>query len=124
LARAISEAGQRRPTVWFGSTGGFITHPDQIWTLPPLGGLRGGAGVNGAIQAPPPKLPPAPVSRDVSPSEPQGLAVPSSMSNDTLEQPPEAERVHGVSVQLDIAVERRRSYWWRLALTFVARRLR
>jgi hypothetical protein len=37
---------------------------------------------------------------------------------------PEAERVGGVSVQLDVGVERRRSFFWRLALRLVVRRLR
>jgi hypothetical protein len=36
---------------------------------------------------------------------------------------PEAARAGGVSVQLDIHVERRRFFWWRLGLRFVARRL-
>jgi hypothetical protein len=37
---------------------------------------------------------------------------------------PEAARVGGLSVQLDIAVERRRRFFWRLALSAVVRRLR
>jgi hypothetical protein len=35
----------------------------------------------------------------------------------------EAKRVGGVSVQLDVSVERRRSFWWRLAVSLMARRL-
>lgn len=70
-----------------------------------------------------PPVPPArPVSADVVAAEPQIAAVASEPADDDVVGP-EAERVGGVSIQLDIAVERRRSFWWRLALSMVVRRL-
>jgi hypothetical protein len=65
LARAISEAGQRRTSVGLWRPSGFITDVNQLQSLPPFGLYR----------SVPPKQPPKPVSRDVSPSEPQGLVV-------------------------------------------------
>ena len=57
-----------------------------------------------------PALPPqVPVSRDIVP-DPNPRDMPPAIS----EPPVVAERLGGVTMQLDIAVERRRSFWWRL----------
>jgi hypothetical protein len=78
----------------------------------------------GVYQRPrPPKPPSAPVGIAQCDTDPQGLATASKPADDVVAAP-EAERVGGVSVQLDIAVERRRWFWWHLALRLVARRLR
>jgi hypothetical protein len=58
----------------------------------------------------------------VNANDAQGLALPSRPAQDVVAVP-EAARVGGVSMQLDIAGERRRSHWWRLALSLVVRRL-
>jgi hypothetical protein len=69
------------------------------------------------VEPPPSK----PVSADVVASE----APPADVATrDDVVAVTEAERVGGVSLQLDIAVERRRWLWWHLALRLVARRLR
>jgi hypothetical protein len=52
-------------------------------------------------------------SRRCGRNDAQGLAVVSKPAEDVVAAP-EVKRVGGVSVQLDIAVERRRSFWWRL----------
>jgi hypothetical protein len=57
----------------------------------------------------------------VATTDPQGLIVASKPADDDVAA---SEAVRGISQQLDVAVERRRSWWWRLALTLVARRLR
>lgn len=50
----------------------------------------------------------APVSRDIVPD-------PIPEYPPTITEPPRAaERLGGITVQLDVAVERRRSFWWRL----------
>ena len=125
LLAAISEAGQRRTTVGFGWASGssFITHPAQLQSLPPFGRLRplppkpprGGLSAIDAGTADKPSS--EPVRDDVGARAP-------TLPETGLARLPEAKRVGGVSVQLDIAVERRRFFWWRLALSLVVRRLR
>jgi hypothetical protein len=132
LAAAIAEAGQRQTTVGFRWAGGFITHPAQLAALPPLGARR-------RPPLPPPSTPSSMTQRHAGTeglavvSEPadDDVAVPGLSGNDNLRKPIQllsrvnkAEQVGGVSVQLDIAVERQRWFWWRLALRLVARRLR
>ena len=62
---------------------------------------------------PPPVPPPVPAVETATAEPPTGLV-----------RLPEPKQVGGVSMQLDVSVERRRSFWWRLAVSLVARRLR
>jgi hypothetical protein len=90
--------------------------------LPPLGSYRSVVT----------KTPSEPVSADVVAAEAPLAAVAIRPADDVVATP-EAEksgiesvileRVGGVSVQLDINIERRRWLWWRLALSMVVRRL-
>jgi hypothetical protein len=102
LAKALAAA--ERPVVPCWRPGGFITSVNQLQSLPPLGARR---------RRLPPGLPSVPVRDDVGANDAQGLAVVSKPADDVVAAP-EVKRVGGVSVQLDIAVERRRSFWWRL----------
>jgi hypothetical protein len=109
LAAAIAEAGQRH----------------IVWRWEPAS----------TLWATPPRRPAKPVSADVaaaeSPTAPavleasEGLADSVSLGDGIggLTASPEAERLHGVAVQLDIGVTRRRLHWWRLAASLVVRRL-
>jgi len=51
--------------------------------------------------------PSAPLSRDIVPD-------PNPEYPPAIPEAPRAERLGGVTVQLDVAVERRRTFWWRL----------
>jgi hypothetical protein len=102
----------------------FIENPDQLQLYRPFCRLH----------PPPPVRPSVPVRADVGATEPQGLAVPSRPADGDLSVPigtdkldvgtivPEAKRVGGVEMHLDISVWRL-PHLWRLALSFVARRL-
>jgi hypothetical protein len=81
--------------------------------MPPLGARR---------RPLPPGPPSTPVGLTQRDPEPQGLAVVSKPADDDVAAV-EAERVGGVSLQLDIHVERRRFFWWRLMASLVVRRL-
>ena len=109
LAKAIAAAGQNGHRVAFGPASGFITNVNQLGAYRPL------------TRTMPPKQP---VSRDIV-ADPIPEYLPAiteaPRASEGLTAP---EVVHGVSVQLDIAVERRRSWFWRLALSMVVRRLR
>jgi hypothetical protein len=74
------------------------------------------------LPPPPPVRPSAPDGLAQRDTEPPGLSVVSDAPTG-LPAVPEAERVGGLSVQLDIGIERRRSFWWRLSLSLVVRRL-
>jgi hypothetical protein len=74
------------------------------------------------LPPPPPVRPSAPVGLAQRDTDPEGLVVVSRPADDVVASP-EAERVGGVSVQLDVAISRRRFFWWRLALSLVVRRL-
>jgi hypothetical protein len=100
LLAAIAEAGRRH----------------TVWRWEPSSGLRP------TPPRPPPKRPSKPVSADVVAAQSSTAPAASKPADDDVAAP-EAQRVGGVSVQLDIAVERRRSFWWRLALSMVVRRL-
>jgi hypothetical protein len=104
----MAEAALHRPVDWSG-------FPPYV----PLG-----------MRRPPPKPPATPVRDEADGPGHQLATVASEAPLATVEAKPadahvsSPEVVGGVSVQLDIAVERRRSHWWRLALRLVARRLR
>jgi hypothetical protein len=100
LAAAIAEAGQRH-IVWRWEP------PSTLWATPPR----------------PPK-PPAPVRADVVAAEPSTASVVLEASEGVVAPPPEAERVHGMALQLEVGVTRRRSHWWRLVLSAYVRRLK
>jgi hypothetical protein len=96
---------------------GFIREPEQLaWWVPLT-----------PRPVPPPVRPSVPVSRDIEvgrsgppplPAIPEAprAAVAVSQGNGDL-----TKRRGGLSVHLDINVERRRSFWWRLALSLVVR---
>jgi hypothetical protein len=110
----MAEAARRHTTVGFGLPAGpFLTSVAQVAALPPLGARR----------RPPPPVPPSePVGLAQRDTDPEVRAVVSKPADDVVAVP-EAERVGGVSLQLDVAVERRRWLFWRLALSLVVRRL-
>jgi hypothetical protein len=97
----------------------FIENPDQLQLYRPFCRLH----------PPPPVRPSVPPRADVVAVEPSTAAAVSrpaddrDRSGDLAVAAPEAERVGGVSLQLDIGIEPRRSFWWRLALSLVVRRL-
>lgn len=95
-------------------TNRFLTTPEEVERLyRPLGWLP----------SPPPVQPSVPVSRDVPASPTPVVAEPSRPLEALAATPPVSVRQSGLTVQLDINVERRRSWWWRLALSLVVRRL-
>jgi hypothetical protein len=118
LQKAIDSVPRRQTVVW--PSGPFLTSVAQVEALPPFGVYR----------PPPPVRPAGRTSADVvaldgplaiEPNLPACRKI--EASEGVVAPPPEAQRVSGVSVQLDIAVERRRFFWWHLALSMVVRRL-
>jgi hypothetical protein len=115
LQAVLAQAAQRRAdtNLLFQPSGSpFLTDPDQLRFYRPFCRLR-----------PPPPV--RPVSREIVadpiPEYPPAIAEAPRAAADDVRL---SELKRGVSVQLDIAVERRRFFWWRLALSLVARRLR
>jgi hypothetical protein len=116
----------QRQTVGFGWSGSpFITDPAQLAALPPLSRRR-------RLPPKPPSLPnlenvaasdSGALVATVAASDAQVANVASKPADDDVRLP-EAKRMGGVSMQLDVAVERRRSWFWRLAVSLVVRRLR
>jgi hypothetical protein len=90
----------------------FIENPEQLQLYRPFTRLH----------PLPPVRPSTPAGLPQRDTDPQWLTAPSRAADDVVAVP-EAERVGGLSVQLDIGIERRRSFWWRLSLSLVARRL-
>jgi hypothetical protein len=96
----MAEASRHRPVDWSG------------FQYVPLG-----------MRRPTPPKPPSEAARaDV---EASGSQVAVTLRNGDLGvvAAPEPEQVVGVTLQLDIAVERRRSFWWRLRAALQVRRL-
>jgi len=62
-------------------------------------------------------------ANDAHANDAQGLTVVSKPADDDVASA-EAERATGVSMRLDVYLERRRSWFWRLAAMFTVRRLR
>jgi hypothetical protein len=121
LQKAIDSVPPRQTVVW--PSGPFLTSVAQVEALPPFGVYR---------RPRPPEPPSTPVGLAQRDTGSQGLTVVSRPADDVVAapeaekpgiEPTILERVAGVSVQLDIAVERRRFFWWRLALSMVVRRL-
>jgi hypothetical protein len=101
LAEAIAAAGRYgyQPPSWMFSS-------LRPYTPPKLTGSLSTVEITSEKQ---PQRLSVPVSRDIVADSIPAEYVPA------IPQPPvAAERLGGVTVQLDVALERRRSFWWRL----------
>jgi hypothetical protein len=113
VLNAISQASSNRAAVGFGPW----CSPEMAHQLALYRKKKAAPGRSVSIgperRPEPPVPPPVPVVETTTAEPPAGLV-----------RLPEPKQVSGVSVQLDVSVERRRSFWWRLAVSLVARRLR
>jgi hypothetical protein len=119
LQAAIAEA-QRHPTVGFGWASppcGFMTNPAELQRYRARKKASDSVAHRETIDH---QRAAVPVRHDGGPA----LVPVAAEAPTALARLPESTRVGGVSVQLDVAVERRRLWFWRLALHFVVRRLR
>jgi hypothetical protein len=138
LHAALVEAQQRHPTVgqvsgWDGPPAGFMTNPAELrrYRARKKADLSVAHRDTGDLLHPPavPERDAVPVRDDGGPpmvqiaaEAPTGLVRNTARYGSIPHLLPEA--VRGMSLQLDIGVERRRSFWWRLALRLAVRRLR